>query len=72
MWYDGPGAVNNAIGYAPHYSRSHDAVIRVYDDIRNVIETHEHKGDFKGGVSIQCCAAYRGTGVGRGRGSMIK
>jgi len=23
------------------------AVIRVYDDARNVIETHEHKGDFK-------------------------
>jgi hypothetical protein len=29
------------------YSRSHDAVIRVYDDAGNVIETHEHAGDFK-------------------------
>jgi hypothetical protein len=29
------------------YSRSHDAVIRVYDEGGNVIETHEHKGDFK-------------------------
>ena len=28
-------------------SRSHDAVIRVYDEAGNVIETHEHKGDFK-------------------------
>jgi hypothetical protein len=37
----------NAIGYAMHSSRSHDAVIRVYDDARNVIETHERKGDFK-------------------------
>jgi hypothetical protein len=27
-------------------SRTHVAVIRVYDDC-NVIETHEHKGDFK-------------------------
>ena len=27
--------------------RSHDAVIRVYDDAGNVIETHEHKGDFR-------------------------
>ena len=26
---------------------SHDAVIRVYDHAGNVIETHEHKGDFK-------------------------
>jgi hypothetical protein len=29
------------------FIRSHDAVIRVYDDAGNVIETHEHKGDFK-------------------------
>jgi hypothetical protein len=29
LWYDGPGAVANAIGYAMHRSRSHDAVIRV-------------------------------------------
>jgi hypothetical protein len=27
--------------------RSHDTVIRVYDDAGNVIETHEHKGDFR-------------------------
>ena len=47
MWYYGPNAINNAIGYAEHYSRSHDAVIRVYDDAGNVIETHEHAGDFK-------------------------
>jgi hypothetical protein len=26
---------------------SHDAVIRVYDDAGNVIETHEHTGEFK-------------------------
>ena len=30
-----------------NFSRSHDAVIRVYGDGGNVIETHEHKGDFK-------------------------
>jgi hypothetical protein len=23
------------------------AVIRVFDEVRNVIETHEHKGEFK-------------------------
>ena len=44
LWYDTP---DHAVGYALHYSRSHDAVIRVYDDAGNVIETHEHKGDFK-------------------------
>jgi len=30
-----------------HNSHSHDAVIRVYADAGKVIETHEHKGDFK-------------------------
>jgi len=29
------------------HCRSADAVIRVYDDAGNVIETHEHAGDFK-------------------------
>jgi hypothetical protein len=47
LWYGDPNAVSNAIGYAKFYSRSHDAVIRVYDETGNVIETHEHAGDFK-------------------------
>jgi hypothetical protein len=47
LWYGGPNAVSNAIGYAQQRSRSHDAVIRVYDNAGNVIQTHEHKGDFK-------------------------
>jgi hypothetical protein len=33
--------------YAKFYSRSHDAVIRVYDAAGSVIETHEHTGEFK-------------------------
>ncbi len=40
-------AVINAIDYAKHRSRSHNAVIRVYGATGNVIETHEHTGDFK-------------------------
>ena len=32
LWYEGPNAIGNAIGYAMHSSRSHDAVICVYDD----------------------------------------
>jgi hypothetical protein len=47
LWYGEPNAVSNAIGYAEHRSRSHRAVIRVYDATGNVIETHEHAGDFK-------------------------
>jgi hypothetical protein len=42
-----PNAVSNAIGYAKFYSRSHDAVIRVFDKAENLIETHEHAGDFR-------------------------
>jgi hypothetical protein len=45
--YVEPNAMANAVGYANFYSRSHDAVIRVYDEAGNVIATHEHKGDFK-------------------------
>jgi hypothetical protein len=45
--YGEPNAVTNAIDYAKHRSRSHRAVIRVYDDAGNVIETHEHAGEFK-------------------------
>jgi hypothetical protein len=47
LWYGEQNAVSNAIGYATQYSRSHHAVIRVYDDAGNVIKTHEHKGEFK-------------------------
>jgi len=49
--YGDTNAVANAIGYAEHFSRSHDAVIRVYDESGNVIETHEHKGDLKSASS---------------------
>jgi hypothetical protein len=47
LWYGEPNATSNAIDYAKFYSRSHHAVIRVYDAAGNVIETHEHAGEFK-------------------------
>jgi hypothetical protein len=47
LWYGEPDAITNAIGSAKFRSRSHDAVIRVYDKAGNVIETHEHVGDFR-------------------------
>jgi hypothetical protein len=47
LWYGEPNAISNAIGYAEFRSRSHGAVVRVYDEAGNVIETHEHKGKFK-------------------------
>ena len=47
LWYDEPNAIKDAIEFAKFFSRSHDAVIRVYDVAGNVIETREHAGDFK-------------------------
>ena len=47
LWYAEPNAISNVIGYAKFRSRSHRAVIRVYDDAGNVIETHELTGNFK-------------------------
>jgi len=47
LWYGEPNAISNAISFAKFLSRSHDAVIRVYDAAGNVIETHEQAGEFK-------------------------
>jgi hypothetical protein len=47
LWYGESNAIGNAIGYAQYRSRSHRAVIRVYDDAGNVIETRDHTGEFK-------------------------
>jgi hypothetical protein len=47
LWYGEPNSVASAIDYAKFRSRSNDAVIRVYDAAGNVIEAHEHAGDFK-------------------------
>ena len=44
LWYL---EVRQAIEYAKHQSRSHDAVIRVYDVAGKLIELHRRKGDFK-------------------------
>jgi hypothetical protein len=46
LWYGEP----DAIGYADHPSPSHRAVIRSYDAVGNVIETHEHAGEFQRAV----------------------
>ena len=42
LWYCEPNAASNAVDYAKFYSRSHCAVIRVYVEAGNVIDTHEH------------------------------
>jgi hypothetical protein len=39
LWYIEPNAISNAVDYAKFRSCSHDAVIRVYDEAGNVIES---------------------------------
>jgi hypothetical protein len=39
LWYT---KASDAVGYAQFYSRSHDTVIRVYDDAGNVVATQRH------------------------------
>jgi hypothetical protein len=47
LWYGKPNAISNAIGYAKFFSRSRDAVIRVFDEAGNMVETQEQAGDFR-------------------------
>jgi hypothetical protein len=44
LWYGEPNAVSNAIGYAKFFSRSHDAVIRVYDEARRKMDLRRRNG----------------------------
>jgi hypothetical protein len=39
--------IGKADGYVKFFSRSYDAVIRVYDETGNVIETHDQAGEFR-------------------------
>jgi hypothetical protein len=49
IWYAGPDAVRNAVAYAKYrsHSRSHRAIIRVFDEFGTAIETYEFVGNFR-------------------------
>jgi len=47
--------ISDAIDYAKHRSRAHDAVIQVYDAAGKLIETHEQVGE--------CVAVNFGCGL---------
>ena len=40
-------SASSVVDYAQFRSRSHAAVIRVYDEAGNVIATYDHRGEFK-------------------------
>jgi len=52
LWYGGPDAITNAIGYTKSFSRSHDAVIRVYEHAR---EFKEWRAIRKAGRGFRDC-----------------
>ena len=65
LCYGEPSAISNAIDYAKFYSRSHDAVIRVYDEAGNVIQLHAHKGRERLATAIRATRqGSRGFSIG--------
>jgi hypothetical protein len=44
LWH---GKADDAIGYAKFYSRSHIAIVRMFDDSGALIETHQSDGGFR-------------------------
>jgi len=63
LWYGGPNAAANAVHYAKFFSRSHAAVIRVFDEACNVIETNEQVGDFKEWGALAFAAQLARNGI---------
>jgi len=47
LWFEGSDAIVDAVIYAKFYSRSHPAIIRVFDESGAVVGTHESAGDFR-------------------------
>jgi hypothetical protein len=46
LWFEGPEAISDAVTYARFFSRSHTAIIRVFDESGAVAETIEFTGNF--------------------------
>jgi hypothetical protein len=46
LWYSGDDAIENAVSYAEFYSRSHAAVIRVFDASGGLLTEYQHAGEF--------------------------
>jgi hypothetical protein len=46
LWFEGPDALADAVIYTKFYSRSHPAIIRVFDESGTVVAIHESACDF--------------------------
>jgi hypothetical protein len=52
LWFEGPEAISDAINYARFFSRSHPAIIRLFDESGTLAETLELADDFSRVVNI--------------------
>jgi hypothetical protein len=70
LWYGEPNAISNAIGYAMHSSRSHHAVIRVYDSAGNGPRRTSRRAISKSGESFHRAGRFVLDNIARldGRG----
>lgn len=57
LWFEGPEAIDDAVNYARFFSRSHPAVIRVFDESGRIVETLEFADDFSRVVNISARSA---------------
>jgi|SRR5690349_102442 peroxiredoxin len=48
----GPNGLTDAVEYAKFHSRSHDAVVLVFDESGKVIETHESQRGFQRAIVV--------------------
>jgi hypothetical protein len=57
LWFEGPEAIGDAVNYARFFSRSHPAIIRVFDESGTAVETLEFADDFSRAVNISARSA---------------
>jgi hypothetical protein len=61
LWFEGADAMGDAVNYARFFSRSHPAIIRVFDDSGMVAETLELAGDYSQNKQNACCVFLQAT-----------
>ena len=52
LWFEGPEAIGDAVNYARFFSRSHPALVRLFDESGTVVETLEFAADFLRVINI--------------------
>jgi hypothetical protein len=57
LWFEGPEAIGDAVNYARIFSRSHPAIIRLFDESGTAVETLEFADDFSRVVNISARSA---------------